>query len=93
MHALTGSVVGAHHPVTTYLTYHDQWPDMGDVDDDVAELGRQALRTSRVEPLRQRMRAFVAEHGRSVDLRDLRRETGDGTPVSYLVDEGRDERL
>ncbi|MDZ7700897.1 MAG: hypothetical protein U5J98_01875 [Halobacteriales archaeon] len=65
---------------------------MSDVDDEVAELGRQALRTSRVEPLRQRMRAFVAEHGRTIDFRELRRETSDGTPVSEFVDEGRTER-
>lgn len=32
------------------------------MDDDVAELGRRALRPSRVEPLRQRMQTFIEEH-------------------------------
>lgn len=65
---------------------------MSDVDDDVAELGRRALRTSRVEPLRQRLLAFVAEHGRENELKALRRETSGGTPLSDLVDEDRIER-
>lgn len=66
---------------------------MSDVDDDVARLGRRALRTSQVEPLRRRMRAFLDEHDREVDLRELRRETGDGISMTELVDEGRAERL
>lgn len=65
---------------------------MSDVDEDVVEMGRRALRTSRVEPLRERMLAFVAEHGRENELKELRRETSGGTPLSDLVDEGRIER-
>lgn len=65
---------------------------MSDVDDDVVELGRRALRTSRVEPLRQRMLAFVGEHGQDHDLEALRRETSGGAPLSDLVEEGRSER-
>lgn len=76
-----------------YLTHRGPTEGMSDVDDDIAELGRRALDVARVEPLRRRMRSFVAEHGRDVDLRALRRETGGGTPASELVDEGRAERL
>lgn len=66
---------------------------MSDADDDVVELGRRVLRTSRVEPLRQRMRTFIEEHHRDVELRALRRESRSGTPLSELVDEERVERL
>lgn len=65
---------------------------MSDVDDDVAEQGREALRTSRVEPLEERLRAFVAEHDRENELKRLRREASGGTPLSDLVDAGRIER-
>lgn len=65
---------------------------MSDVDDDVAELGREALHASRVKPLRERMLRFVAEHGRGIELKALRRETSGGTSLSDLVDEGRTER-
>lgn len=66
---------------------------MSDVDDEVAELGRRALRTSRVEPLRQRMRTFIEENRRKVDLGALRRKASSGTPLSEFVDRERDERL
>lgn len=61
--------------------------------DGVAGLGRYALHTAGVEPLRRRIREFVAEHGREVDRLDLRRELDDGTSMADLVDEGRAERL
>lgn len=60
---------------------------------DVDALGRRALHTARVEPLRRRMRAFIAEHGREVDLESIRQAAGDGTRLSELVDDGRTERL
>lgn len=66
---------------------------MSDVDDEVAALGRRALHTSRVEPLRRRMRAFIVEHGREVDLQSVRQAASDGTRLSELVDDGRTERL
>lgn len=66
---------------------------MSDVDDDVIELGRRALRTSRVEPLRQRLQTFIEEHHSVADIRTLRRHTSSGTPLSELVDRERDERL
>lgn len=66
---------------------------MSDVDDDVVELGQRTLRTARLKPLRERMRAFVAEHDQPIDLQSLRRETSDGTPLSELVESGRSERV
>lgn len=70
----------------------DERSAMSDVDDDVVELGRRALRTSRVEPLRQRMRTFIREHHRDVELGELRRKASGGITLSELVDEGRTER-
>jgi hypothetical protein len=79
--------------VHNYLNECKSISAMGDVDDEIAELGRRVLRSSLVDPLRRRMRAFVEEHDRDIDLHRLRRATSDGTPVSDIVHEGRDERL
>lgn len=66
---------------------------MSDVDDDVVEIGRRAFRTSRVEPLRQRMRTFIEDHNRNIDLRKIRQRASGGIPLSEFVDVGRNERL
>lgn len=66
---------------------------MSNVDDDVSGLGRYALRTARVEGLRRRMREYVETHDSDGDLKELRRGVSDGTPMSDLVDQGRDERV
>lgn len=65
---------------------------MSDVDDEVAGRRLEALRSARVEGLCQRLEAFLDEHDRDVDLHTLREETSGGTPLSDIVDEGRDER-
>lgn len=66
---------------------------MSNTRDDVGSLGRLAIQGSRLEPLRNRMESFVADHEDSVDLKALREETSDGATLSELVDEDRNERL
>lgn len=58
--------------------------------DDVAELGRHALRTARVEGLRRRMKEFIESHGHEQDVKELR--TGVDS-MGELVDDGRTERI
>lgn len=65
---------------------------MSHTDRTTAEKGRQAVRTARTKVLRDRMRAFVDEHGRSADLQDLRTRVSGGS-MSELVIEDREERV
>ena len=62
---------------------------MSDADDEIAELGHYALRTARVEGLRQRMNEFVESHAHERDLKELRVGVDS---MSKLIDDGRAER-
>lgn len=66
---------------------------MSDATDDLDFWGRQLLRRSQSNPLRERMRAFVAETDLSVPLKELRSQVGNGVDLADIVDEGRDERV
>ena len=66
---------------------------MSNTRDDVGSLGRLAIQGSRLEPLRDRMERFVANHDEPADLNDLRERTSSETPLSELVDEDRTGRL
>ncbi|MCL9812046.1 hypothetical protein [Natranaeroarchaeum aerophilus] len=66
---------------------------MSDANDDIGSVGRLAIRGSRLEPLRNRMEAFVADHDDPVDLYEVREQTSADVSLSELVDEGRDGRL
>lgn len=65
---------------------------MSDTTDDLDAQGRRLLEKSQVDPLKERMEAFLADH-QSGDLKTLRAETSDGVDLSALVDEEREERL
>lgn len=56
-------------------------------------LGKQLLKKSQTEPLRERMEAFIDEHGSSDDLAELRRRAKAGKDVSEIVKDDRDERV
>ena len=60
---------------------------------DVTGLGHYALQGARVEWLRRRMKEFVADRDRNVDVRSIREETTEGTSLSEFVDEERTERI
>lgn len=61
--------------------------------DEIKWLGEHVLRKSRTAALRERMQAFVDEHG-TRDLKALREgQSTDGAPMSEVVDTGRDERV
>ena len=66
---------------------------MSNAQDDVGSLGRLAIQGSRLEPLRDRMAAFVADHEEPDDLKTLRGRTTGETTLSELVDEERNGRL
>lgn len=55
--------------------------------------GRRAIRTSRTEALRERMRAVVDEHDHVIDLKAVRQETSGGDSLESIVDDGRSERV
>ena len=63
---------------------------MSDADDEIAELGHYALRTARVEGLRQRMNEFVESQAHERDLKELRVGVDS---MSELIDDGRAERI
>lgn len=65
---------------------------MSDASENLDFWGRQLLKKSQTNPLREKMRAFVSEHPPR-DLEDTRSEASDGTNLSTLVDEGREERF
>lgn len=66
---------------------------MSDTRDEHEFYAEQLLRKSKTNSLRARMQSFVDEHDQENDLKTLRSSTGDGTPLSDIVDEGREERL
>lgn len=56
-------------------------------------LGRQLLKKSQTEPLRERMQDFVDDHDVPDDLEALRRRAKGGEDLSEVVKEDRNERL
>lgn len=66
---------------------------MSDVTDDIQFRGRQLLNKSKLEPLRSKMRAFVAHHGTAAELSERRRKASRGRDLSDIVIDSRDERL
>lgn len=67
---------------------------MSDATDRFGFEGRQLLNKSKLNPLRERMRAFVAEHGTDEEeFTQLRREASEGKPLSEIAIEERNERL
>jgi len=63
---------------------------MSDANDEIAELGQQALRTARVDGLRRRMNSSVDEHECEDELKELRSGV---ESMSELVEDGRTERI
>lgn len=67
--------------------------NMSDTRDDLDFWGRQLLKKSDTNPLREKMRTVVSETEPSGDLRELRRQTSGGSSLSGIVEEGREERV
>jgi hypothetical protein len=66
---------------------------MSDAAEDLDFWGRQLLRKSQLNPLREKMERFVSETGPPPALSELREATSGGTDLSELVDEEREERV
>jgi hypothetical protein len=66
---------------------------MSDAADDLEFWGRQLLKKSQLNPLRETMQEFVSKTGPTPDLVALREATEGGTDLSDVVDECREERL
>ena len=66
---------------------------MSDALDGVDFYAEQLLRKSKTNQLRERMQAFVTEHGEDVDLKRVRAAVAEGDTLSEIVDEGREERV
>jgi len=66
---------------------------MSDTAEDRELRAEQLLNKSKTHPLRERMRAFLADHDRSEDLESLRRRVSSGEDLSDVVVEDRDERV
>lgn len=64
---------------------------MSDTADDIGFNARRILDKSKTNPLRQRMREFVSDH-EPRDVRELRARVAEGTDLSEIVDQNRDER-
>lgn len=65
---------------------------MSDAADDIGFAERQLLNKSKTHPLRERMRRFVEDRGED-DLKQRRRSVSEGTDLSEIVTEDRDERI
>lgn len=65
---------------------------MSDVVDDLDFWGRQVLKQSQVNPLREKMREFVSDTTES-DPKEVRQRTSGGSDLSEIVREDREERL
>lgn len=65
---------------------------MSDTADDIGFHGRQLLNKSKTDPLREKMRDFVAGREAS-DLKTLRSTVSNGDSLSDIVEEEREERL
>ena len=66
---------------------------MGDTIDEVGFLGRQLLRKSQTNSLRQQMNEFIEQHEHPRDLKQMRREATEGKEVSEIVTENREDRV
>lgn len=66
---------------------------MSDAVDELDFWGQRLLRQTQTNPLRAEMREFIKETTPNTDVKEVRRKIGNGTPLSELVDEGREERL
>lgn len=66
---------------------------MSDTEDDLEFWGRQLLKKSETNPLRERMQTIVSETEPVDDLRTIRRQTSGGSSLSELVEEDREERV
>jgi len=66
---------------------------MSDAADEFDFYARQLLNKSKTNPLRERMRQFVADHGADAELETVRVEAVEGDDLSKVVIEDRDERL
>ena len=65
---------------------------MSDTDRDVADHGREAVRTARTSVLRNRLRRFVDEHEPPEDLETMRRQIS-GDAMSTAIVEDRADRV
>jgi hypothetical protein len=65
---------------------------MSDTADDIGFNARRVLDKSKTDPLRQRMREFVSDR-QAHDVKELRAKVADGTDLSEIVDQDRDERV
>ena len=66
---------------------------MSDTIDEVGFPGRQLLRKSQTNSLRQQMNEFIEQHEHPRDLKQMRREATEGKEVSEIVTEYREERV
>ena len=66
---------------------------MSDTIDEVGFLGRQLLRKSQTNSLRQQMNEFIEQHEHPRDLKQMRREATEGKELCEIVTEGREERV
>ena len=66
---------------------------MSDTIDESGFLGRQLLRKSQTNSLRQQMNEFIEQHEHPRDLKQMRREATEGKEVSEIVTEGREDRV
>lgn len=66
---------------------------MSDTADEFRFRGEQLLNKSKLQPLRSKMREFIAEHDTTSDLGERRRAASRGRDLSDIVIDSRDERL
>lgn len=66
---------------------------MSDTAEDFDFHARQLLKKSKTNPLRERMRQFLTDHGADADLETIRAEAVEGEDLSEVVVEDREERL
>lgn len=69
-----------------------QLRSMSDAVDDLDFWGRQVLKKSQVNPLREKMQDFVSK-AEQADLKEIRRNTSGGSELSGIVQEDREERI
>lgn len=65
---------------------------MSDTAEDIGFHGRQLLNKSKTDPLREKMREFVADR-EETNLKELRSTVAEGGDLSEVVKDDRDERL
>ncbi|MDR5657383.1 hypothetical protein RH831_09345 [Halodesulfurarchaeum sp. HSR-GB] len=66
---------------------------MSDARNGTPALGRLAIRSARLEAMRERMDSFVHEQDVHESLSTLRKRTVTDVPLSEQVDRDRDERI